>query len=76
MKKTHRVLVAYEGSAAWGYGAEIAARIARELFDDLDAPVTRVAACNRFVSHTPEVEQFTLPQTNDLVQELELLLSY
>jgi 2-oxoisovalerate dehydrogenase E1 component len=76
VKKTHRVLIAYEDSMAWGYGAEIAARIAGELFDDLDAPVARVAARNCFVSYTPGVEEFTLPQTNDLVQELEFLLSH
>ena len=43
-RKTSRVLVAYEDMRSWGYGAEIAARIADELFDDLDAPVRRIAA--------------------------------
>jgi 2-oxoisovalerate dehydrogenase E1 component len=44
VKKTSRVIVAYEDMKSWGYGAEIAARIADELFEDLDAPVKRVAA--------------------------------
>ena len=44
MRKTNRVIVAHEDMLSWGYGAEIAARIADELFEDLDAPVKRVAA--------------------------------
>ena len=44
VKKTSKVIVAYEDSQSWGYGAEIAARIADELFEYLDAPVKRVAA--------------------------------
>ncbi len=76
VQKTNRVLVAYEDFVSWGYGAEIAARIASELFDFLDAPVRRVAAKDCFVSYTPEVEQCTLPQEEDLVRELEILLSY
>ena len=38
-EKTNRVIVAYEDSLSWGYGAEIAARIADEMFSFLDAPV-------------------------------------
>ena len=44
VSKTNRALVAYEDTLSWGYGAEIAARIADQLFDKLDAPVRRVAA--------------------------------
>src|SRR5437879_13232519 len=44
VRKTHRVIVAYEDMLSWGYGAEIAARIADELVEELDAPVMRVAA--------------------------------
>src|SRR6202166_2145931 len=44
VRKTNRVLVAYEDMLSWGYGAEIAARIGEQLFDELDAPVRRVAA--------------------------------
>ena len=46
--KTNRALVAYEDTLSWGYGAEIAARIADQLFDQLDAPVRRVAAARYF----------------------------
>ena len=48
VRKTNRVIVAYEDMRSWGYGAEIAARIADELFDELDAPVRRVAATDTF----------------------------
>ena len=76
VQKTNRVLVAYEDFISWGYGAEIAARIASDLFDHLDAPVRRVAAKDCFVSYTPEVEERTLAELDDLVRELEMLLSF
>ena len=53
VQKTNRVMVAYEDSLSWGYGAEIAARIADELFQHLDAPVRRVAAMDTFVAYQP-----------------------
>ena len=65
VKKTSRVIVAYEDAVSWGYGAEIAARIADELFDYLDAPVKRVAALDCFVSYAPDVEDAILPQVED-----------
>src|SRR4030095_11544078 len=57
VKKTNRAIVAYEDPISGGYGAEIAARIAGELFDYLDAPVRRVAALDCFVSYAPNVEE-------------------
>ncbi|MBV8052971.1 MAG: dehydrogenase E1 component subunit alpha/beta, partial [Acidobacteriaceae bacterium] len=50
VRKTNRVIVAYEDTLSWGYGAEIAARVADQLFDQLDAPVRRVAAKDVFVA--------------------------
>ena len=76
VEKTNRVIVAYEDSISWGYGAEIAARIAEELFDYLDAPVKRVAALDCFVSYTPEVEEAILPQADDLAKAIEELAAY
>jgi 2-oxoisovalerate dehydrogenase E1 component len=66
VRKTNRVIVAYEDSLSWGYGAEIAARIADQLFDELDAPVRRVAAMDSFVAYQPILENAILPQTADL----------
>jgi 2-oxoisovalerate dehydrogenase E1 component len=74
--KTNRVLVAYEDTRSWGYGAEIAARIADELFDQLDAPVRRVAATDTFVAYQPKLEDAILPQTEDIVQAVRGLTDY
>jgi 2-oxoisovalerate dehydrogenase E1 component len=65
--KTNRVVVAYEDNRAWGYGAEIAARIGDELFRDLDAPVKRVAALDTFVAYNPDLEDVILPQVEHLM---------
>jgi len=74
--KTHRVLVAHEDTLSWGYGAEIAARIADELFDNLDAPVKRVAAKDTFVAYQPQVEDEILPQANDVFNAMLELAGY
>jgi 2-oxoisovalerate dehydrogenase E1 component len=76
VRKTSRVIVAYEDTLSWGYGAEIAARIADELFDHLDAPVRRVAARDTFCAYQPKLEDEILPQTEDLVRAVRELLAY
>ena len=76
VKKTSRVIVAYEDQMSWGYGAEIAARIASELFDALDAPVRRVAALDTFVAYQPRLEDEILPQTADLERAILDLVKY
>jgi 2-oxoisovalerate dehydrogenase E1 component len=70
VRKTNRVIVAYEDSLSWGYGSEIAARIADETFAHLDAPVRRVAATDTFVAYAPELEDVILPQVESLKQAM------
>ncbi len=74
--KTSRVLVAHEDMLSWGYGAEIAARVADELFDELDAPVKRVAAKDTFVAYQPILEDEILPQAEHLYQAMSELANY
>jgi len=76
VRKTNRVIVAYEDSLSWGYGAEIAARIADELFDQLDAPVRRVAAKDTFVAYQPILEDAILPQADDLFRAMKDLAEF
>ncbi len=76
VRKTHRVIVAYEDMMSWGYGSEIAARIAEELFEELDAPVKRVAAQDTFCAYQPKLEDAILPQTDDITAAVHRLLEY
>jgi 2-oxoisovalerate dehydrogenase E1 component len=76
VRRTSRVIVAHEDVLSWGYGAEIAARIADELFEDLDAPVKRVAATDTFVAYQPQLENVILPQPEDLFRAIEGLAKF
>jgi 2-oxoisovalerate dehydrogenase E1 component len=76
VSKTNRAIVAYEDTLSWGYGAEIAARIADQLFDHLDAPVRRVAAKDVFVAYQPILEDAILPQAEDLLRAMKELAEY
>jgi len=76
VQKTNRVLVAYEDALSWGYGAEIAARIADECFSWLDAPVKRVASTDSFVGYAPDLEDFILPQVEDLARAMRELHAF
>jgi len=69
-RKTSKVLVLYEDSRSWGFGAEIAAEIAEKLYTELDAPVRRLAATDTFVGYAPELERFILPQVGDIEQAI------
>jgi len=75
-KKTSRVIVAYEDSLSWGYGAEIAATIADECFAWLDAPVKRVASTDTFVGYAPQLEDAILPQVDDFRRAYEEIVRY
>lgn len=76
VKRTSRVIVAHEDPLSWGYGAEIAARISDELFEYLDAPVRRVGATDTFVAYAPQVEDFILPQSEDVEKAVQELMKY
>src|SRR5262245_58558374 len=76
VKKTSKVLVVHEDVISWGYGAEIAARIGNELFEYLDAPVSRVAAMDTFVAYSPDLEDEILPQVDDIVSAVVNLARY
>jgi 2-oxoisovalerate dehydrogenase E1 component len=76
VQKTSRVIVAYEDTLSWGYGAELAARIADELFEDLDAPVKRVAAEDTFCAYQPLLEDVILPQSEDITRAVRALLEF
>ena len=75
VKKTHRVIVAHEDTLSWGYGSEIAARIADELFFHLDAPVRRVAAKDTWVAYYPALEDEILPQPKDFLEAYRKLMA-
>jgi 2-oxoisovalerate dehydrogenase E1 component len=76
VRKTGRVIVAHEDSRSWGYGAEIAARIASDLFEHLDAPVRRVAALDTFVGYNPSLEDAILPQVADVATAIREIARY
>jgi 2-oxoisovalerate dehydrogenase E1 component len=76
VKKTSRVVVAHEDQLTCGFGAEIAARIAGELFQYLDAPIRRVGALDAPVAYAPELEEAILPQTHDILKAIKDTVSY
>jgi 2-oxoisovalerate dehydrogenase E1 component len=76
VKKTSRVIVGYEDSISWGYGSEIAARIADDCFAWLDAPVKRVASSDTFVGYAPQLEDAILPQVDTFKRAIAEIAAY
>jgi 2-oxoisovalerate dehydrogenase E1 component len=76
VQKTSRVIVGYEDSISWGYGAEIAARIADDCFPWLDAPVKRVASTDTFVGYAPQLEDAILPQVQTFKDAIGDIVSF
>lgn len=76
VQKTNKALVAHEDTLSFGFGAEIAARIADELFEYLDGPVKRIGAYDSFVSYAPSLEDVILPQVEGLQQTMKDLARY
>ena len=76
VRRTGKVIVAYEDPLSWGYGAELAARAADELFAWLDAPVRRVASADTFVAYAPQLEDHILPQAADVAAAIRELAAF
>ena len=76
VKKTNKVILAYEDNISWGYGTELASRIADELFEWLDGPIRRVAALDSFVAYHPDLEDRILPQIENIAEAIEDLAAY
>ena len=71
VRKTSKVLVLHEDTRTGGFGAEIAATIAEEAFEDLDAPVRRIAAPDTPVPFSPSLEKAFIPQVDDVVRRAQ-----
>jgi len=76
VSKTSRVVIAHEDVLSFGFGAEIAARIAGELFTSLDAPIGRVAAMDTWVGYHPQLENEILPNAEKIAAEVERILAF
>ena len=76
VRKTSKVLVAHEATRSCGVGAEVAALISEEAFEDLDAPIRRLTAPDVPIPFSPPLEQAVLPQLDDMKEALGELLSY
>jgi 2-oxoisovalerate dehydrogenase E1 component beta subunit len=76
VRKTSKALVLHEDTHTGGFGAEIAATIAEEAFEDLDGPVRRITAPDAPVPFSPVLEKAYIPQVEDVVNGVEELVSY
>ncbi len=76
VRRTSKVLVLHEDTRTGGFGAEIAATIAEEAFEDLDAPVMRIAAPDSPVPFSPPLEKAFIPQVDDVLKGLRQLVEY
>ena len=76
VKKTGKAIVLHEASRTGGIGGEIAAMLAEEAFEWLDAPVIRVASIDTPVPYSPPLEDYYLPQTKDVVDAARKLAAY
>jgi pyruvate/2-oxoglutarate/acetoin dehydrogenase E1 component len=76
VRKTSKALIAHEATRACGVGAEVAALIIEEAFEDLDAPVRRLTAPDVPIPFSPPLEQATLPQLDDMKEACRELLAY
>ena len=76
VKRTSRIVIAHEDQLTCGFGAEIAARVASDLFGHLDAPIRRVAALDTPVAYCPDLEEAILPQASDILRAIHETAAY
>jgi pyruvate/2-oxoglutarate/acetoin dehydrogenase E1 component len=76
VKKTNKILILHEAARTGGIGGEIAATIAEEAFEWLDAPVVRLAAIDTPVPYSPPLEEYHLPQIKDVLAAARKLAAY
>ncbi len=76
VRQTNRIVIAHEDQLTCGFGAELAARAAGDLFESLDAPVRRVAALDTPVAYYPELEEVILPQSADVLKAIKETARY
>jgi 2-oxoisovalerate dehydrogenase E1 component beta subunit len=76
VKKTNKILILHEAARTGGIGGEIAATIAEEAFEWLDAPVVRVASIDTPVPYSPPLEEYHLPQIKDVLEAARKLAAY
>lgn len=74
--KTKKALIVHEDTRTLGIGAEVAAIIAEEGFESLDAPVVRLTAPDTPIPFSPPLEDFFLPQTDGIVEAVKKLVEY
>lgn len=76
LTKTNRLLICHEEHKTSGFAGEIAARVNEECFEQLDAPILRVAAKDTHVAYCPDLEDVILPQVSDVQNKMKEILEY
>jgi pyruvate/2-oxoglutarate/acetoin dehydrogenase E1 component len=76
VKKTGKLLIVHEDTLTGGVGAEIAAKVSQDLFENLDGPIKRVAAKDCHIPYSAVLEIEILPQTDQIIEALNNLMEY